>query len=77
MTLIWKCLDGKWVNIILIAIPYILYWLLILIYGTKMFPMNTDPSDYGVGLIGVYDSLLQWISVVIASIIGIYLKMKQ
>ncbi len=67
-------LKGSWKNVLLISIPYVVYWLLALAYGSKLFPINTDPNDYGVGLIGVLVSMYQWISVIIASLIGTYIN---
>lgn len=45
-------------------------WFIILIEGTKLFSTHTDSNDYGVGIIGIFISLCQWISVIIASVIG-------
>lgn len=75
-TLIYLYLDGKWINVVLISIPYIIYGVIILIVGSLIYPSHTDPDDYGVGLMGVFASFNQWISVVIASIIGTYIKRK-
>lgn len=74
IVLIIKFLDGKWINTILISIPYIIYWFLVFYYGSKIFPTNTDSEDYGIGLMGVFMSFYQWISIIIASIIGTYIK---
>ena len=73
-TFIYLNLDGKWINVVLISIPYVTYWLITLLVTSIMYPTHTDPDDYGVGLLGVFASICQWISVVIASIIGTYMK---
>jgi hypothetical protein len=71
-----RYLDGRWINVLLISIPCIVYWLIILAIGSKIFPIHTDSEDYGVGLILVLVSSYQWISVVIGSIVGTYIKKK-
>jgi hypothetical protein len=71
---IYLYLDGKWISIVLISIPYIIYWFIILAVSSIIYPSHTDPEDYGVGLLVVFASMCQWISVVIASIIGTYIK---
>lgn len=70
-------LEGKWVNVILIFIPYIIYYFFIFIKGSEIFPMHTDPNNYGIGIMGLFISICQWISVLIASILGTYLKIKR
>lgn len=63
-TFIYLYLDGKWINIVLISIPYIIYWFIILIASSAIYPTHTEPDDLGVGLLGVFASTYQWISVV-------------
>ena len=70
-------LEGKWLNVALISIPYIIYHLFIIIKGSEIFPMNTDPNDYGIGIVLLFLSIIQWTSIIIASILGTYLKIKK
>jgi hypothetical protein len=63
-------LEGHWLNVLLISFSYVVYWFIILIVGSKVFSTHTDPNDYVVGIIGIVTSFYQWISVIIASIIG-------
>ncbi len=70
-------LQGSWLNVLFISIPYVVYWIIILVQGAKLFPTHSDPNDYGVGFISVYTSMIQWISVIIASIFGTYLNKRR
>lgn len=72
--LIYFYLDGKWINVVLITISYIFCGFIIIIVGSLIYPTHTDPDDYGIGLLGVFASINQWISVVVAIIIGTFLK---
>jgi hypothetical protein len=74
--IIMRFMDGRWINGLLISIPYIVYFLVVLVISSKIFPTNTDPDDFGVGLIVVFASAFQWISVVIGCIVGTYIKRK-
>jgi hypothetical protein len=69
-----RYMDGRWINVPLISIPYIVYWLIVLAIGSKIFPTHTDPNDYGIGLILVFISSYQWLGVLIGSIVGTYIK---
>lgn len=70
-------LDGRWINIFIISFSYIIYWLGVLAVSTIVFPTNIESDDYGTGLLGFFVSALDWISVIIATIIGTYLKIKK
>ncbi|MGK0469479.1 hypothetical protein [Clostridium sp.] len=72
--IIIRYLDGRWINILLISIPYIVYWLIVLAIASTIFPTHTDSENYGAGIILLFVSACQWISVVIGSIIGTYIK---
>lgn len=69
-------LDDRWLNVLMISIPYVIYWFLVFAISSKIFPTHTDPDDYGLGLMGVFVSIYQWIGVLIASIVGTYLIRK-
>lgn len=73
-SLIYYFLEGKWMNIPLIFIPYIIYFLIVSIKSTHLFPMHTDPNDYGVGILGLFIMFCQCISVLMSSIVGTYLN---
>lgn len=70
-------LDGRWINIFIISFPYIIYWFGVLAVSTIVFPTNIESDDYGTGLLGFFVGALDWISVIIATIIGTYLKRKK
>ena len=70
-----KYMDGKWINVLLISIPYFFYWLIVLSVYSEIFPTYTEP-DKGIGLIAGFVSAYQWISVAIGSIVGTYIKRK-
>ncbi|MCY6369475.1 hypothetical protein [Clostridium ganghwense] len=70
-------LEGSWLNVLFISVPYVIYWFIILFEGAKFFPTHTDPNDYGVGIIGIFISMYQWISVIMASAIGTYLNKRR
>ncbi|MGH4118240.1 hypothetical protein [Clostridium sp.] len=72
--IIIRYLDGRWINVLLISIPYIVYWLIVLAIGATIFPTHTDSEDYGSGLMLMFISIYQWISIVIGSIVGTYIK---
>ncbi|WP_461204916.1 hypothetical protein [Clostridium sp. DL1XJH146] len=63
-------LKGSWKNVLLISIPYVVYGFVVLWYGSEIFPVETDSNDYGVGIMGILVSMYQWISVIVASVIG-------
>jgi hypothetical protein len=69
-----RYMDGRWINVFLISIPYIVYWLIVLAIGSKIFPSHTDSEKYGGALVLAFVSVVQWISIVIGSIIGTYIK---
>lgn len=69
-----RYLDGRWINVLLISIPYIVYWFIVLVISSTIFSAHTDSEDYGLGLIILFLSACQWISVVIGSIVGTGIK---
>lgn len=69
-----RYLDGRWINVLLISIPYIVYWFIVLVIISTIFPIHGDSEDYGLGLIILFLSACQWISVVIGSIVGTAIK---
>lgn len=69
-------LDRKWINIALILPPYIIYVFIMLLLSSSVYPFNTTPNNYGIGLLGVFTIINQWFSVLIACFIGTYLKRK-
>ncbi len=73
-SLIYFFLEGKWINIALIFIPYIIYFFIVSIKSTHFFPMHTDPNDYGVGILGLFIMFCQCMSVLISSIVGTHLN---
>lgn len=75
--LIFLYLDGKRINVMLITIPYIFYRLIILIVGFVIYPTHTEPDDYGTGILALFSSICQLISVVVASILGTYMKYRK
>jgi hypothetical protein len=72
--LITLFLDGIWINILIISIPYCIYYIIVLWISSKIFPTHISSEDYGVGLIGVSISFFQWISIMISSIIGTFIR---
>ncbi|CAH2213537.1 hypothetical protein [Tepidibacter aestuarii] len=74
--LITLFLDGRWLNVLMISIPYLIYWFIVLWISSKLFPMHISPDDYGVGLIGLFVCVYQCVSIVIANIIGTYIKIR-
>lgn len=70
--------KGNWLNVLLISIPYYLvYSPIILNEAPKLFPTYTDPNDFGVGIIGLVIFVCEFISVIIASVIGTYLNKRR
>ena len=67
-------LDGKWINVLMIAIPYLIYWIFVLLVSSTVYPSHTDPNDYGVGIIGLLVGFYQWVGILIASIMGTFLR---
>ena len=72
--LITLFLDGIYINILIISILYLIYFFIISWISSKIFTTNTSSEDYGVGLIGVSISFCQWISIMISSIIGTFIR---
>ena len=69
--------KGNWLNVLLISVPYVVYWSLILYKGSKLFPTHTDPNDFGVGIMGIVIGICVWISIIIGCVIGTYLNKRR
>lgn len=69
-------LDGKCVNVVLISIPYLIYWFMLFVVSSKIYPAYWQADNYGVGLMILLTNIYLWIDVIVASIIGTYLKRK-
>lgn len=73
-SLIYFFLEGKWINIPLIFIPYVIYFFITFIKSAYFFPMQLDPNDYGGGILLLFLTLCQCMSVLISSIVATYLN---
>ncbi|WP_035794278.1 hypothetical protein [Clostridium algidicarnis] len=73
-SLIYFFLEGKWMNIPLIFIPHVIYFFIIFIKSPYLFPMQLDPNDYGGGILLLFVTFCQCMSVLISSIVGTYLN---
>ena len=71
-------LDRRWANVVMISVPYIFYWVIVLIISYKMIPTYRDYGDdnNGIGILILLVMLFQWSSVLIANIIGTYISIR-
>ena len=74
VSLIYFFLEGKWINIPLIFIPHVIYFFIIFIKSPYLFPMQLDPNDYGGGILLLFVTFCQCISILISSIVSTYLN---
>lgn len=67
-------LNESLINVILISVPYIIYWH---IFSSKIFLFHShnSPNDYGFGFLGIsielFFGLFQYIIVIISSIVAV------
>ncbi|MBC2398524.1 hypothetical protein BD780_000366 [Clostridium tetanomorphum] len=54
-----------------------MYSVIVLTKGSEIFHTYTESNDYGVGIIGLVIGFCQFISIFMASILGIYLKRRR
>jgi len=72
-TIIYMCLEAKWINIILICLPFILYSSLFMKISPVLFPSKVNLTDDIIVLVRVVLMMYQWVGILIASFIGIHL----